>query len=148
VILFLDFDGVLHPAYEAQAVPADVAFCHLPRFEAVLRDFPQVEIVISSLWRHQLPFDKLTARFSADIRRRIIGITPGLDDQAADYVPARREEEILGWLADNGRTGEPWIALDDAIWLFEKHRDRVVTCIHYRGFDDEAANALRARLRG
>ena len=42
MILFLDFDGVLHPEYDRQAAPADVAFCHLPRFEAVMREHPEV----------------------------------------------------------------------------------------------------------
>ncbi|WP_205895069.1 HAD domain-containing protein [Metapseudomonas otitidis] len=55
MILFLDFDGVLHPEYDGQATPADVVFCHLPRFEAVMRDHPEVEIVISSTWREQFP---------------------------------------------------------------------------------------------
>jgi hypothetical protein len=36
MILSLDFDGVLHPQYEKQLVPTDVAFCNLPRFEAVM----------------------------------------------------------------------------------------------------------------
>lgn len=48
MILFLDFDGVLHPQYEDQVVPAYVAFCHLSRFERVMRDFPAVQVVISS----------------------------------------------------------------------------------------------------
>lgn len=59
MILFLDFDGVLHPEYDGQATPADVVFCHLPRFEAVMRDHPEVEIVISSMWREQFPLDAL-----------------------------------------------------------------------------------------
>ncbi len=46
MILFLDFDGVLHPEYDGQATPADIVFCHLPRFEGVMRDYPKVEIVI------------------------------------------------------------------------------------------------------
>ncbi len=47
MILFLDFDGVLHPEYDGQATPADIVFCHLPRFEGVMRDYPKVEIVIN-----------------------------------------------------------------------------------------------------
>jgi hypothetical protein len=47
-IFFLDFDGVLHPQYEHEPVPTELAFCHLARFEAILREFPSVEIVISS----------------------------------------------------------------------------------------------------
>jgi hypothetical protein len=147
VIIFLDFDGVLHPQYEGQRVPDEIAFCHLPRFETVMREFPGVEIVISSLWRYQFAPSKLKARFSEDIRQRIIGTTPLLEYADGTYVPAKREGEILQWLEDNGRVGEAWLALDDAVWQFQNHRDRVVACIYYRGFDDEAADTLRARLR-
>ena len=98
MILFLDFDGVLHPEYDRQAAPADVAFCHLPRFEAVMRDHPEVEIVISSTWREQFPLDDLRARFSPDIAARIVGATPITPRIDGKYLPARREGEILDWL--------------------------------------------------
>lgn len=39
MIPFLDFDGVLHPEYDAPCIPTEVAFCHLPRFERVMREF-------------------------------------------------------------------------------------------------------------
>ena len=51
--LFLDFDGVLHPQYDGEPTPKEVCFCHLPRFEAVMRRHPGVQIVISSTWRQQ-----------------------------------------------------------------------------------------------
>ena len=51
--LFLDFDGVLHPQYDGGPTPKEVCFCHLPRFEAVMRQHPGVLIVISSTWRQQ-----------------------------------------------------------------------------------------------
>ena len=95
MILFLDFDGVLHPEYDRQAAPADVAFCHLPRFEAVMCDHPEVEIVISSTWREQFPLDDLRARFSPDIAARIVGATPITPRIDGKYLPARREGEIL-----------------------------------------------------
>ena len=94
MILFLDFDGVLHPEYDGQATPADVVFCHLPRFEAVMRDYPEVEIVISSMWREQFPLDALRARFSPDIAGRIIGATPVTPRIDGKYMLARREGEI------------------------------------------------------
>lgn len=47
MILFLDFDGVLHTEHDDGPTPDESVFCHLPRFEAVMRDFPTVEIVIS-----------------------------------------------------------------------------------------------------
>ena len=77
ILLFLDFDGVLHPQYEGQQqVPDEVAFCHLPRFEELLRDFPEVDVVISSAWRKQITLDELKNYFSEDIRTRIVGATP------------------------------------------------------------------------
>lgn len=148
VIVFLDFDGVLHPQYVGQPVPDAVVFCHLPRFETVMREFPGVEIVISSLWRYQFSLSNLRARFSEDIRQRIIGTTPLASYADGAYVPAKREQEILRWLADNQRIGEAWLALDDAVWQFQKHQDRVVACVHYRGFDEEVADELRTRLLG
>lgn len=43
MILFLDFDGVLHPR-----APGQHLFSNLARLEAVLRDFEFVEVVITS----------------------------------------------------------------------------------------------------
>ena len=146
MILFLDFDGVLHPEYDRQAAPADVAFCHLPRFEAVMRDHPEVEIVISSTWREQFPLDDLRARFSPDIAARIVGATPITPRIDGKYLPARREGEILDWLRQAERAHEPWLALDDAAWQFQQHRDRLIACTWYVGFDDAAEAALRAVL--
>jgi len=146
MILFLDFDGVLHPEYDGRAVPGEMAFCHLPRFEAVMRDFPDVEIVISSMWRYHLPLEVLRERFSEDIRTRIIDTTPLVEREDPKYLPARREGEILQWLAEHNRHADDWIALDDATWQFPTHRSRVIGCVHYRGFDDEAADVLRTRL--
>ena len=114
MILFLDFDGVLHPQYEDQPVPADVAFCHLPQFEAVIREFPAVEIVISSTWREQFSLANLRSRFSPDIASRIIGTTLLAKDQVTPRLVERREWEIVTWLTVQGRSNEPWIALDDA----------------------------------
>jgi len=116
MILFLDFDGVLHPEHDGEPTPADQAFCHLPQFEAVMRDFPLVEIVISSMWRYQFSLDELRARFSPDIAVRIIGKTALTERIADKYLPARREGEILDWLAATGCTDSPWVALDDAVW--------------------------------
>ena len=54
LILFLDFDGVLHPEGEDHILNGGADFCFLPRLEALLREFPWVKIVISSSWREQL----------------------------------------------------------------------------------------------
>ena len=134
MILFLDFDGVLHPRYENGPVPVEAAFCHLPRFEAVMHDFPEVQIVISSTWREQFSLDKLRTWFSADIAARIVGATPIVP---ADHPGSleRRESEILAWLVEQGRSSEPWLALDDSTWQFRYCRDHLVACTSYVGLD-------------
>jgi HAD domain in Swiss Army Knife RNA repair proteins len=146
MILFLDFDGVLHPQYENQTVPVDVAFCHLARFEAVMREFPAVEIVISSTWREQFSLDNLRSRFSSDIATRITGTTLLPKDQVVPRLVELREWEIVTWLTVQGRCDEPWIALDDAAWQFKHHRNHLVSCTGYVGFDAIAEQRLRAAL--
>lgn len=146
MILFLDFDGVLHPQYEDQPVPADVAFCHLARFESIMRDFPQVEIVISSTWREQFSLDELRAWFSADVAVRITDTTLLQKQLASPRMVELREWEIVTWLTTHGRQDESWIALDDSAWQFKHHRDHLVTCTGYVGLDASAESRLRTAL--
>ena len=142
-LLFLDFDGVLHPQYEGQQVPDEVAFCHLPRLEALLREFSEVEVVISSTWREQFNLESLKRHFSDDIAARIIGTTP-LVNAANSVVFHRREIEILQWLNDNGLISSRWCALDAAHWQFLHHKANLVVCKSYLGFDANAENRMRA----
>jgi hypothetical protein len=146
MILFLDFDGVLHPQYDGEPTPVSEIFCHLPRFESVMRDFPSVEIVISSTWRIQFTLDELRARFSPDIAARIIDVTPQIECADDNYLPARREDEILEWLKRAGLSCTLWIALDDAAWQFKQHRDRLVACTWYVGLNDAVELKLRSAL--
>ena len=46
LLYFLDFDGCLHPQHDRESTSADQLFCHLSRFECVMRDFTSVEIVL------------------------------------------------------------------------------------------------------
>lgn len=48
--LFLDFDGVLHPA--GIEVPQEPAFVWLPMLEVTIAGHPNVGIVASSTWRY------------------------------------------------------------------------------------------------
>lgn len=144
MILFLDFDGVLHPQFEGMPTPADQLFCYLSRFETVMRDFPEVQIVISSTWRYQFSLDQLRAYFSPDIAARIIGTTPETDLDA--YIPERREQEILAWLGATGNQDVQWIALDDAAWQFSQNRNCVVACTWYVGLDEGMVTKLRNAL--
>lgn len=123
MILFLDIDGVLHP----DPPQPDQRLRSLPRLVEILRDYPQIEVVISSLWREHLSLDQLRDLFPADLRERIIDVTP-IAERIDGWLPARREGEILDWLEASGRADEPWLAIDDQAWQFTQHRDRLVEC--------------------
>ena len=60
MIVFLDFDGVMHPAYAANKD----YFSHRDVFEAVINAFTEVRIVISSAWRKDIPLHILKGFFS------------------------------------------------------------------------------------
>lgn len=124
--LFLDFDGVLHPEGLSRN-----KFVHVKAFEAVVRPYVNdglLGIVISSTWRRNMKLSELRSKFSKDIARGIVGVTPyipspGLDLSSPEKIALAiaepqdprtglRQREILQWLALNAPTA-PWLALDD-----------------------------------
>ena len=108
MILFLDIDGVLHP----DPPQPDQRLRSLPRLISVLRDFTQVEVVISPLWRDHLSLDQPRELFPIELRERIIGVTP-IAERIDGWLPARREGEILEWLQASGRIDEPWLGFGE-----------------------------------
>lgn len=146
MLLFLDFDGVLH-----QAIPykKEEQFVRLPLLEATLRQVPEVNVVISSSWRLQKTLAELREVFSQDIAVRIIGSTPAPYDvdPTPDLRRHYRQAEIDAWLRAQKRLNEPWVALDDrADWFMP----RCLQLIYYkpgRMLDKETAALLFHRLR-
>jgi hypothetical protein len=137
MILFLDFDGVLHPANNPVGDETD--FCRLPLLEEWLRARPNVNIVISSSWRELMKLDKLQQLFNTDLRHRIIDTCPILTrDQEYEYY---RYAEILAWIRQTKYTGK-WIALDDVAKNFPPDFAQLVLCQKEVGIDAHAIQAL------
>jgi hypothetical protein len=104
MILFLDFDGVLHP----EPIRGR-SFQHLAALAAALAPYPDVCIVVSSSWRERRTLDDLR-RYLPDVAERVVGATP--------VVPGNsRQREIEAWLAESPT--ERWLALDDMPVLFD-----------------------------
>jgi hypothetical protein len=137
-IVFLDFDGVLHPGSSSR----DEHFMCLPRFEGVIRKFTNVRIVISSSWRYYYSLEQLKANFSNDIRPRIAGFTPLLEGD----MPRIRHDEIQHYLARLAAPPGSWIAVDDAILEFPKGFRNLILCDPNVGFDHRAAIRLQTWL--
>ena len=150
MIVFLDFDGVLH----SEPCARDELFCHLPLFEEVLREYPAVQAVISSAWRlvyRRRPISRLRQHFSPDVAGRIIGVTP--DYRRANEAMApnglglfTRQWECVDWLRAHRPAGTPWLAIDDRDYLFAPCCGNLILCDSAVGFTAAHACELRARL--
>lgn len=143
MLLFLDFDGVLHPEYIPGETPGRYRvnqdhFSCLPRLESLLREFEDIDVVISSTWRETRTLAELQAFFSPDLRARIIGATPKLPK-----VEGRRQREIEAWLTAHQRETSNWMALDDWPSLFDQGCPNVFFTDTLIGLDEEAAERLR-----
>lgn len=147
MILFLDFDGVLHtePCYDET-----LYFSRLPLLEAVLRGTPQVEIVITSSWRERRSLQHLQDFFCRKIADRIIGVTPtssdhpGLSDlMGPSYI---RSIEIEAWLRASHCPWSEWVALDDKRFLFRPFTRNLIWCDPVTGLSNENIDDLRSRL--
>lgn len=144
MILFLDIDGVLHPFFPRADLPDEENqyFSYLPRLETVIREFPELQIVISSDWRNSHSLDELREFFAADIRSRIVGVTPKLERGAGDWTGCR-EHEAMAYFAASHDKSTLWLALDDdePNWL---PNSPLVLC--QDGFRDIEEKALRALI--
>lgn len=142
-VLFLDFDGVLHPCFPRSHLSHEQnqLFACLPRLERVLREFTNVAVVISSSWRLDRPIEKLVQCFSADIRTRIIGATPAVDSRWPPYPPAPRYAEIQLFLQQRNLNDMPWVALDDEAKLFPEECSQLILC--HDSFREHEELALR-----
>lgn len=143
MIIFLDFDGVLH-GYDDTVKDL---FRHASRLSAVLRDHVDIEVVISSDWRKDAgSVAELAAHFEVDVRHRFVGLT-GVDCDPAGA--RRRERECWQWLCDRGREHERWIAIDDCPDNFGPDvpgAGAVLFTDPSAGFDDGASVTLRAMI--
>ncbi len=110
LILFLDFDGVLHRDDDR----FDNPFGFMDNFCEVIRDVDErnaLSIVISSSWRTTHSLDEMVIHFPMDVALRIIGVTPDL--AAGDFhMPGIRQREIEAWMAASAPHA-PWLAVDD-----------------------------------
>ena len=83
MILFLDFDGVLHPHLRHEP-----DFCRLPLLWGILRAAPEAKVVFSTSWREVYRPDEMvefvTYGGGEDLAHRIIGQTPSPENEGRD----------------------------------------------------------------
>ena len=115
-LLFLDFDGVLHPTHFAGEAP----FSRAHILEETLAQFAP-KIVVSSSWRFTHNLEKLQKTLPSFITALLIGATG-----AAVVGKHPRFTEILQYLQGYGPVD--WRALDDSYWEFPNPCTKLIRC--------------------
>ena len=135
LVLFLDFDGVLHPD---NCGPHE-QFCYVGNFANAMRlvdPLHKMPVVISSTWRYLHSLKELREKFPEDIAAQIVGITSyqtndelgPIEDWATfggfELKEMHRQLEIMHWMKAHAPQGD-WIAIDDRPGFFQKDESRL-----------------------
>lgn len=151
-VLYLDFDGVLHPENVHMTrrgprlvdAPGHQLFEHVDLLDELLRPYPEVRIVLSTSWTCAYRSLRRAIRcLPLTLRERVVGATWHSSMDTELFRAAPRGMQI--WADVLRRQPERWLALDDD-WLHWPAwcRDRLVRTDEMLGI---AEPALLARVR-
>ncbi|MBE5317459.1 MAG: hypothetical protein H4O13_18860 [Xanthomonadales bacterium] len=124
MILFLDYDGTLHPSWIFEVGAGRVTantyegpwLVEAPKLQQILEPYlPRIEIVISSMWAYTKGLETARRMLPDSLAERVSDSTwlPGME---CDYRSAlcNRFDCIKWWLEQRRPDYEgPWLALDD-----------------------------------
>lgn len=142
MILFLDFDGVLHPHLRHEP-----DFCRNELLWQILHTCPDTQVVFSTSWRDSYKFDEMiefvTCGGGEDLQHRIIGSIPNLEKEG---LYGRRDLEIQSWI-DTNDYAEQWLAIDDVPDLFNGGHPNLYIVNGNRGLTDADVSAIIGRIQ-
>ena len=159
MILFLDYDGVLHPDEvwlgsdnRPHLYAAGELFMWAPKLIEILAPYPDIQIVLSTSWVSMLGFKRAKAWLPKPLRDQVIGATwhsafKRDGKTVAWWGVATRYEQILRYALRGGVND--WIAIDDNAegWL-DRDRRRLVLCDSDNGLSEPAVrDILAAQLK-
>ena len=157
-ILFLDFDGVMHPdaVYLGRQGPALKAdgelFMWAPILVKMLADFPTVSLVLSTSWVRHLGHKRALSYLPHELQDRVIGATwhssmaKGWMDEN-QWESKSRYDQICRYAARANL--HHWVALDDDVrgWA-EESAKHLISCKPALGLSSSQTQIeLQYRLR-
>jgi hypothetical protein len=134
MILFLDFDGVLHPsaAYKTKGglllkATDHALFEHEDLLRSVMRVRPEVRIVLSTSWVVLHGFSDTREFLHEDIQKIVKGSTWHSSMNRNQWDAMSRYEQIALYVARHNL--KDWVAIDDDIvgWPDEQQHHLVAT---------------------
>lgn len=144
MLIFLDFDGVLHPTGKDKN--KEVFACIMPLWK-ILRSCSDVNVVFTTSWRDIYKLDEMvefvTYGGGEDLASRFIGSTPNLE--GGGYY-GRRDLEIEQWLSDNNYSGQ-WLAIDDMPEIFNGDYTNLYVVDGRLGLTDADALEIMGKIK-
>ena len=142
LILYLDYDGVLHHA-NVEVVPGSIPhiaaparytlFQHAPMLEKLLQPYPDVQIVLSTTWAYRYGVELAAARLPPSLRSRVVGSTFSASLKYLDAFACMPRGVQVVEDAKNRKPGD-WLAVDDDAEDWPKeHRHRLVKTHMHEG---------------
>lgn len=130
MVLFLDFDGVLHPSdvyirnggepFLSSDLPGARLFQHADLLADILAPRNDVQIVLSTNWVYRLGFDKALAYLPELLQSKVIGGTfegelrlGGWRSASRGWINRTRFKQIYDYTDRHQIAREDWIAIDD-----------------------------------
>lgn len=156
-LLYLDFDGVLHPA-DVRLGPTGPElnpslrghslFEHVGTLSAVLAGRPNLQVVLSTSWVCRFGYEYAASRLPAAIRARVVGATFDETRDGFGFLSVARGLQIGHDV--QRRAAKRWVAIDDetANWPVE-HKLQLVESNPLLGLGDPVVlEALLKSLDG
>lgn len=149
LVLYLDFDGVLHhenvhfrkgKGAHLDAPARYVLFQHVDLLTEILVPFPEIKIVLSTTWVRLYGCNGAAKRLPHGIRGRVIGATYHSSMDPNEFYAAPRGMQV--WSDVLRRQPKDWLALDDdylhwPAWC----RDKYIRTHAHEGISDPAVQA-------
>jgi len=145
-VVFLDFDGVLHPVgvpaldEDFRLIENPDLFVWRPILGRLLAPYPMIGIIVSSDWR-RLFDDATLVRLLGPLGTRFVGVV--------ECYGSSRSEEILNEVRRRGL--KEWVALDDhpSVIAAQATDPRFVACEATTGISSvDVQRTLSAKLTG
>lgn len=122
-VLYLDYDGVLHPAdvrvtaaeprqprvYQGSRPTSHPLFEHVTLLERCLEPFPDVKIILATSWVRVLGYEYTVRQLPPALRERVVGTI--WQGELLEHPPRSRYDAIQTDATARGL--ERWLALDD-----------------------------------
>jgi hypothetical protein len=149
LIVYLDFDGVLHhenvlwhPKRGAYlcAPSKYTLFQHADLLVELLDPYPEVKIVLSTSWSRVYGCDKAAKRLPDSLRKRVVGATFHSRMYEAGFVDSPRGMQVWGDVIR--RNPKDWLALDDDYLHWPKWcLDKFIRTHEHEGISDPRVHA-------